>query len=398
MPAIDWIDDDSPLGAWGDDGSARVAIGHDYGGTSARTAVYTRLEGVWRRVRHGSVRHDRSRGLIDLGVGDALSWVRERFGSDAKPVLGVGCKGPTDPSTGMTDPSTHFAWGKHNVVERYREQHPGAFGDVIAANDLMACALGVSLSPDVRTQIANAVSTWNALHPDDPLRDDSLNRDVAVVSLGTGAGYKVIGPDGRVGEGGEVWTLYAPVDLGFMNWLWEKYRSSRDAERYPLHVERYVSALGLPIFYEYLLVSGRAPDPDAATAIRAAHDVPGAISEHARRGCSVCQMAFVHLGAHIAALAQGIVQAHKPRAVVLSGASLVAQNWPLLEEPFLRYFRRDFGGKPVEFPLAAESRIGLREWVARTAVAVGGSPMPGVDGAAYLAVHADFYRSTRASD
>jgi hypothetical protein len=348
-------------------------------------------------VRVGSVRHERRRELIDAGVAEALRWIRENVGASAVVRLGLGCKGPTDTRTGWTDPGAHFAWGRHNVIAYFNERHPNAFNQIVAGNDLMTCALGAALSPDVQGQIASFLNAWNAAHPDEPVPTERLQTDVAVISLGTGAGYKVIGKDGHVGEGGEIWTLYAPIDPRLFLWLWERHQSERmrpdgDSMRYAFYTERFVSGSGLPLFLEYLEACGERPSDELRRALDEKDDLSEAISQAARAGCAVCRKVMLYLAVHLASLAQGVVQAHKPRALVLSGASLVAPNWQLLEEPFERYFRREFGERPIEFPLVAESRIGLKNWIARTPVAVDRSRLPGVDGAAYLAAHADFFR------
>jgi len=399
MPVV-WREDHADLGGWEDRSDAVALVGHDYGGTFARTGIYLRSsEGRWQRVRVGSVRHEGQRELIDAGVAEAWRWIRERLGSSAVVRLGLGCKGPTDTRTGWTDPGTHFAWGRHNVVAYFHERHPGAFAEIVAANDLVTGALGAALSPEVQAQIAAFLDAWNAAHPDDPIPTDRLQTDLAVLSLGTGAGYKVIDAEGRVGQGGEVWTLYAPIDPAFFLWLWERHQREKarpdgDPTRYAPYTERFVSSGGLPLVLEYLQARGENPSDALKEALAETGDLPQAISLAARAGCPLCRKVMLYLAVHVASLAQGIVQAHKPRALVLSGASLLVPNWELLEEPFFRYFRREFAGRPVEFPLVAESRIGLRSWIARTPVALDRSPLPGVDGAAYLAAHAEFFRQS----
>lgn len=396
---LTWHDDNHDLGRWEDASEATVLIGHDYGGTSARTGIYLRSgEGSWRRARVGFVRHEGRWELIEAGVDEALAWIREHVGCSAVVRLGLGCKGPTDIRTGWTDPGTHFGWGRHNVVAHFQKRYPETFQRVIAANDLTTGALGAALSPEVQTQIAAFLNQWNQTHPDDPIPTERLERDIAVLSLGTGAGYKVIGADGRVGEGGEIWTLYAPIDPRFFWWLWERHqveqtRPHGDPTRYAPYTERFVSGSGLPLFLEYLEAFGERPAEVFRQALEETNDLAEAISQAARRGCPVCQKVMLHFAVHLASLAQSVVQAHKPRALALSGASLIAPNWELLQEPFERYFRREFGNQPVEFPLVAESRIGLKRWIMRTPVAVDRSRFPGVDGAAYLAAHAEFFQT-----
>jgi hypothetical protein len=396
---VQWSEVQQPFGLWGDTCRAAALVGHDYGGTHARTGVFLRQQdGSWTCARAGSVRHEGQRRLIDAGVGEALAWVRRNLGATATVRLGLGCKGPTDVRSGWTDPGAHFAWGAHNVVERYAQAHANAFEHIVAANDLVTCALGAVLAEDVRRQLARELARWNSAHSDRPIPLDDLHRDVAVLSVGTGAGYKVIGRDGRIGEGGEVWTLYAPIDLDLLNWLRRRYRAEaarRDgvASRYALYTEKFVSSASLPLVYEYLTSAlGETPAPGIARGIAEAPDPPAAISDAARGGCPVCARVLVYLAVHLASLCQQIVQAHRPRSLVLCGPSLLVPNWELLQAPFLRYFRREFGAGPVEFPLVVESVVGLREWMLQAAIAIDRTPHPGVVGAGYLAAHAEFYQ------
>lgn len=371
----------------------RVLIGANYGGTNFRVGVYVRDEEVYHRVAILKTSLEGRLDVIESGLREAVDFARETLGHGGLIPLGVGCKGPTDPRTGDNNVYEHYpSWGRSfNIYRWLSERFPDTFSDVVAGNDLMVDAIGSSIDLSVHEQLGRYLRHWNDTHGGDLVDLGNLQTNMIVFTPGTGAGYKTIGKDGSVEMGGEIWTPYVPIELGFQGWAACKYGQKQD-DRYLLNVERSVSAAAFGLFLEYVL------DTKSFRNDAELREILGDSEEIARRaregGDAACLDVVRYHTMHMVSLAWGLVQDHMPRSIVFSG--WLPENWEMMKDDFYRVFNGDFKGDDETVPLylrLTKMADVIFDWNRRTGIAIDTSPWSCVDGAAMMANNAAFYRS-----